>query len=54
MTYNLECERCEFAAVTDREARAYTGAKHHEAEHPDHVVFISEVPGRSSEEGKRK
>lgn len=43
MTFNLDCDSCGFANEVDEEVYAYTDARDHEAEHPSHVVVISET-----------
>ncbi len=40
MAYSLDCGTCEFFRETDDEVTAYSLAKEHEAEHPEHFVFI--------------
>lgn len=48
MTFDLECDSCEYAEVVDEAATAYTGARDHEADHPSHIVLISEADSRST------
>ncbi|WP_290809826.1 hypothetical protein [Halovivax sp.] len=40
MVYDLTCDTCDFDHEVDDEVGAYDGARAHEAEHPDHFVFI--------------
>lgn len=41
MTFDLDCDTCEFARTVETESSAYDGAKRHEQEHPSHFVLIT-------------
>lgn len=42
MTYELACDSCGYAEAVTEERSAYTGARDHEAEHPEHIVMITQ------------
>lgn len=43
MPYSLECDSCEFDREAPDEVTAYSGAKQHESNKPDHFVFVERV-----------
>lgn len=43
MTYSLDCDTCQFARSIAGEVNAYSIAKEHESEHPEHFVFMERV-----------
>lgn len=45
MAYRLDCNTCAFGEAVEAEHSAYTDARHHEAAHPDHFVYITEAGG---------
>lgn len=42
MKFNLACDSCDFTDVVEAEETAYTTARDHEADCPDHFVDITE------------
>ena len=42
MRYELACDSCGFNTTVEAEGQAYTRARDHEADHPDHFVNIRE------------
>ena len=43
VAYDLKCDTCEFSRTVDAESSAYSAAKDHESDHPDHFVLIYSV-----------
>lgn len=43
MAYSLDCDACDFVREHDDEITAYSVAKEHEAEHPDHFVHMERL-----------
>ena len=42
MPYYLDCDSCEYSLELKKEVQAYTEAKQHEEEYPEHFVFLEE------------
>ena len=42
MHYRLACDSCEFDEEAEIAMQAYTAARNHEADHPTHIVDITE------------
>ena len=40
VAYDLKCDTCEFSRTVDAESSAYSAAKDHESDYPDHFVLI--------------
>lgn len=40
MTYSVDCDTCDYVREFADEVTAYAAAKEHEAEQPDHFVFM--------------
>ena len=43
MTYTVDCDACEFDGEYDDEVTAYAVAKEHEADYPEHFVFMERL-----------
>lgn len=40
VTFQLDCDTCDFNLTVDAENTAYVSAKEHESDHPTHFVLI--------------
>jgi hypothetical protein len=41
--FDLDCDTCDFNRTVDAQRSAFSAAKDHESDHPDHFVLIYSV-----------